>query len=381
MEKKKFLPARLVKGDYRWYIIFYQTDPASGTLLPFRRTYSINRIKDKRRRIKVGNMHVNEINRLLPLGWPFVVEEPVQNYTLLEAIQLALQAKYNTTERNTHRSYKSISKVFLEYCEKKRLAKKDVLEFTKKNAYAFLDYALVKRKLGGKTYNNYLIHLKALWNVMIERELADQNPWVGIKKATVLEKNRRCFNEEERRIVAKYIEERDIHMFWAILLQYYCFLRPVELRRLKFKNFDLVKGTIHVSPSINKKSKKHRLLTIPPYPLRIFRQPEFTKNPTNYFVFGEFLLPHPDKQCSHNTMNKRHKRYLRELKKNGELPTIEGLKFYSWKDTGITDHSEIVSLINLQRQAGHSKPETTLIYYQPDEINHEIKKIDRDIFS
>jgi integrase len=380
MEKKKFLPARLVKGS-SWYILYYQTNPATGRMERFRETRQINRIKDKRERAKIARAYVKDINSMLPSGWPFQVEQPDAKYTVKQAVQLALQAKINTTELNTHRSYQSHARIFLQYCEEKKISQLDIRDFTKKDAYNYMDYVLIERKLSPKTYNNYVIHMRSLWYVMVEREMIQKNPFVGIKRAAVEKKNRRTFTADERKVVARFLQENDLTMFWAILLQYYCFLRPVELRRLRFRNFDLVAGTITITPDINRKSKKHRIITIPPFALGIFRDPSFTQNPTNYFVFGEHLRPHRSKQCSPNAMNKRHKRYMKALKKRGDLHDIDGLKFYSWKDTGITDHSKLVSLINLQRQAGHAKPETTLIYYQPDEINYEMRGVDNDIFS
>ncbi|MEL7120219.1 MAG: tyrosine-type recombinase/integrase [Bacteroidota bacterium] len=381
MEKKKFLPAKLIKGKDRWYILYYQTNPATGQLERFRETRHMNRIKDKRQRSKLATTYIKEINEKLPYGWPFhFAKDKDAIISIKEAINLAIKAKLNMTEKNTHRSYDSISKIFLEYCKKKKYLQIDIRDFTKKDAFAFLDHALIKRELSGRTYNNYIIRLKSLWNVMIERELLTQNPWVGIKKATEGEKKRTTFTDDQRRIAAKYIYEQDIYMFWAILLLYYCLLRPAELRRLKFKNFDVIKGTIDITADINLKSKKRRMVTIPPFALKIFRQKAFVENPINSWVFGEHLKPHYKKQCSPNAMNKRHKRYMKNLNESGELLDIEGLTLYSWKDTGITDHSKQVSLLNLQRQAGHAKPETTLIYYQPDEINHEIQAIQNNIF-
>lgn len=381
MEKKKFLPARLVRASYRWYIEYYQTNPSTGNLERFRETRQINRIKDKRERSKIARAYVKEINSMLPDGWPFQVEKPDAKYTVKQAVQLALQAKVNTTELNTHRSYQSHVRIFLQYCEEKKINQLDIRDFTKKDAYAYMDHVLIERKLSPKTYNNYVTHLRSLWYVMVDREMITKNPFVGIKRAAVEKKNRRTFTDEERKTIARFLSDNDRPMFWAILLQYYCFLRPVELRRLRFRNFDLVNGTIEITPDINRKSKKRRIITIPPFALSVFRQKDFINNPTNYLVFGEYLKPHRSKPCSPNAMNKRHKRYMKTLKKSGDLQDITGLKFYSWKDTGITDHSKLVSLINLQRQAGHAKPETTLIYYQPDEINYEMRGVEKDIFS
>jgi len=63
------------------------------------------------------------------------------------------------------------------------------------------------------------------------------------------------------------------------------------------------------------------------------------------------------------------------LQKAGLLHDIEGIQFYSWKDTGIRDHSERVKLIKLRDQAGHGSTEQTLQYYQPYEVNQEIQSL------
>lgn len=386
MTKKNFLPARLVKGKY-WYIVYYQTNPATGTMERFRETRQINRVKNLRERSKLARHHIKEINNLLPEGWPFIIDQPeeIKIVSLEIAVEKARNAKFNLTEENTHRSYRSICNVFLKYCKKEKLLKLPSTKFSKRMAYSFLDNLLEERKVKGKTYNNYIIHLRSIWYEMINREIIPKstpNPWVGMKQANEeVDKVRRSFSIEERSIIADYIYKNDLYLFWAILLQYYCFLRPVELRRLRFSDFDLEKGTIFISASVNRKSKRSRTVTIPAFPLEIFRQEAFTKHPTNYLIFGEKFRPHRNIPCSPNAMNKKHKRILRKLVKAEKLSDIEGLVFYSWKYTGITDMSKNVSLINLQRQTGHSKPETTLIYYKPDEINHEVKKVDRDIFS
>lgn len=80
-----YLPARLVKGKDRWYILFYQTDPKTGDWKRFRPTYNLNRILNIKERTRLGNRIVKEVNKLLPEGWPLVDQSDPMNTNILAA--------------------------------------------------------------------------------------------------------------------------------------------------------------------------------------------------------------------------------------------------------------------------------------------------------
>lgn len=76
MKKKDlpYLPARLRKGVQRWDILYYQTPPDSENWIDYRPTFNLNRIKNLKERGKVAKRLVRKINRVLPYGYPFLVD-------------------------------------------------------------------------------------------------------------------------------------------------------------------------------------------------------------------------------------------------------------------------------------------------------------------
>ena len=323
----EYLPADLRITKQGWYILFYQTNPVTGKRQRFRNTFDLNRIKDKKLRKLRAAQIIQEINTLLPFGYPFKASfNKEKHMPLLEAFDMAHTVKCQTDRKRTAQMYDSIKRIFTEFVGQKGLVHYSISEFSGKEAMQFMDWLVLERKIGPRTYNNYLIRLKSIFNALIEREHIYENPFSKIKKKPQPEKKRRTFTNEEKQIVATYIRENDPWLYLGLLLQYYCYIRPIELRRLRFKHFNLKQGTIHM-PSDITKNKKQRNVTIPAIIMDYFQEEAFTKWPLDYLIFGVGMLPHPDKSCSHNTMNYRHKQILEKLERVGEFKGYYGSFF------------------------------------------------------
>ena len=72
----EFLPPRLVEAVQGWYIVFYQTNPATGELERERKSYKLGRVGERERK-KRGNELCAVIKKLLPLGYPWVAQGKV----------------------------------------------------------------------------------------------------------------------------------------------------------------------------------------------------------------------------------------------------------------------------------------------------------------
>lgn len=79
-------------------------------------------------------------------------------------------------------------------------------------------------------------------------------------------------------------------------------------------------------------------------------------------------------------MYRRHRNILERLRDDGNLGALDGLSWYSWKDTGISLHSRRTSLLATKDQAGHSSTDMTLIYYQSEQVNAEYAELKNDLF-
>lgn len=382
MAKKIFARARLKKGE-KWCIDFTTYNPDTGEERRQRKEFGLNDIPDLVVREAVAERLVRHIESFAPELTK--APDPDPGPSLKDAVSLAVAVKQRLPRKNSRRRYITVSKKFLAWAKRLHYADMPVRDFTRKHARAYWDHFILTREYKGKTLNGYLDALRTLWNTMDERELIKENPWEKIKPAREEEKERRPFTPEERHIVATYAMEHDYFLFRAILLQFFCYIRPCELVRLKGKDFDFSKGTVTVQES-NAKSYRKAVKTIPRSVLHYFVDGKFERFPANYFVFGlvgDARRGHTG--ASPNKLNegrlaKRHSNILRRLRESGALKDTRGLSFYSWKDSGISAHAAQTGPVATKDQAAHRSLDITAIYYHAPEINEAYKVLPNDLF-
>lgn len=390
MAKKTFVSKpRLVKGE-RWRIDYYTFDTETGRERRCRREFDLNDIQDLQVREAVADRLIHYLDVFIRYEVPAAPPPEVPVMTVSEAATFALDLKTASPRKNTHKAYITLVMWLQKWLQAKGYAVLPVPEFSRRHARAFFDWYMTgngqRKKYRGVTINNRLRHARALWAELIDREICVENPWKAIKPVREEEKLRRVFTLEERRIVAQEIHNTDYWLFRGLLLQYYCYIRPVELGRLKFGAFDLKNGIVQVQVMKGKKPRQ-RWATIPKSVLHYFTEPAFTKWPTNYYVFGlppaenglQAIGPSPTR--SHpNRMYKRHRKILERLKQEKRLANINGLTWYSWKDAGITAHAGQTSPLSTKDQAGHQDFDITMVYYHQQQINPEYQGLKDDLF-
>ena len=186
--------------------------------------------------------------------------------------------------------------------------------------------------------------------------------------------------------MAREVEQRDYWLFRGLLLQYYCYIRPEELRRLKFRAFDFSKGLVKIE-SFEAKKWKTRWATIPRSVMQYFVDGKFETYPASHYVFGVagnrvegYRLEPGTVAASKSVAYRRHKKILQSLKAAGQLQSLEGLTWYSWKDTGISVHARHTSPLATRDQAEHQDFDMTLTYYQAEQLNTEYAGMPNDLF-
>lgn len=385
MAKKNIVTrARLVKGA-RWHIDFTRIDTQTGAETRHRQDFDLNDIEDLQIRHEVGQRLVRYIEVFAPEKKTAPPAARTEEITVRKAVEHVAAIKATLPRKNSRKTYAAISKKLLAWCERLHYAGAPVSEFGKRQCRAFWDSLVSSGEYRGRSLNNYLVCLRTLWNEMAERDMVQENPWTKIKPERVGEKMRRPFTDQERRVVAAEIERTDYWMFRGVLLQFFCYIRPAELLRLRFKNFDLGAGMVTVESSEAKTWKK-RVVTIPGSILHYFRDGVFDRQPANYFLFGrkqigphQYLLEPAPVQMSECRMYIRHRRVLDRLKVAGQLHDIRGLHWYSWKDTGISMHTRKTSPVATKDQAGHADLSVTSVYYHAETVNAEYKVLENDL--
>ena len=381
MQKKllpKFIPPRVLKGAGGWVITWYELNPATGELERFRKTFSLNRIPNKAQRAERARAIMQEITQALAAGgYIYGGHQPAgEQYTpIKEALAIALKIKMQYLSGPTQATYKSITRIFGNWLDSQRLASWPVIRFGKREAMAFLDHVRLQRRVGEQKHNNYIMALKSIFGELLAREYIQANPWDKVPKLRVPKKRRRNFSQQERRTVAAWIEANNPGLFRAVLLSYYCFIRPNEMRQMQIGCIDLAASVIRLPAEITK-ADKDRTVTLP---AAIFPYFEDLKQyqPTLY-LFARGLKP-GKKPANKNAINKLHREALERLFASGSIKDMSGLSFYSWKDSGLTDLSENISLLELMKQAGHSDPKMTMKYIH-EKPAEKIRRLEKDIF-
>lgn len=393
MTKKMYARnARLVKGK-KWYIDYEIGSETDQTYHRHRHDFDLNAIDDEKIREQVGLIlarnlasFLERLQKNIPVDLP-AGAAPERGILILDALEEALNIKLalQITER-TKSDYSHCIRTFTKWAKKYGHKDIEVKAFGPQLARAYWAYECGQtnprngKKMAGKTLNNKLIRIRALWSEIVKAEYCSTNPFKAIRPSMEEEKNRRNFTLEESRIVAQAAQAENYWLFRGILLQYYCYIRPVELSRLKFKDFDLSAGTVSVL--VHKGKKRRRIATIPTAVMEYFKDGKFDKFATNYYVFGivekdkrEFELWPSYTPCSEDLLYKRHKKLLERLKSEGKIKDIRGLTWYSWKDTGISLHTHSTSPMATKDQAGHSNFDMTLRYYHEPQINKEYRQL------
>lgn len=388
---KKFLPAWqpafLVEGADRWYIRFYCLNDATGKMERFRPTFSLNRITNLQQRRQMGQELCQKLNWWMAQGKPISkfdaarvrileAESSTQFGSVLFATAMAdlLEVLAKTMTADTMRTYRNIGLAFVDYLKVQKLHKLKCNELDRTHAMMYLDHCLVKRKLAPRTYNNQVGHLRTLCNRLLDRGYLEENPFAKTPMLRAPQKSRRNFAPDESRAVAAYIRRADPLLFYALILEYSCYIRPNEIRKLRFRDLDLQRGMVHVQAA-NAKDHEHRYPTIPSEFLPLFDAAFFESYPEHWFIFGRGWQPSEKGTCGRTTMYNKHLLALKELKKRGELKNIAGLTWYSWKDTGITDALEDLPLMAVRDQAGHSDAKMTLKYYHKARVNKGMQRL------
>jgi len=399
--EKPYELAELKGSSKNYYIEFYQTDPETGKKERFRQTHNLNRIKDHPSLQRKAREIIKEINGLLPQGWPYVTEAPKAiikevsvepkkvTHTFRDALEFAVSIKKAALKNpKSFLTYPLQQGYLMEYADLNGISDLEANSFTKKDAYRFMDMVRSKpnlktgKELSTVTLNNYIIILKSLFYVLEERGIIDKNPFAKFPKYRAEKKHKREFNDYERRVVSTYIMEKDPLLFLGILLVFYCFLRPKDIRNIRFGQIDIKKQLITTMSDTSKNGKTQHV-TIPDI-LKTFLldMPEFERFPMHYYVFGAEGLPGTVKAGEHLLAN-RHQKILKKMQAEGYLTDITGLSFYSWKYSGNQALFDMnINLMDIKNQNRHHSITVTQIYaerFNPGspaikKLNHDIRK-------
>ncbi|MCM1440065.1 MAG: tyrosine-type recombinase/integrase [Roseburia sp.] len=357
------------------YIEFRAYDPGLGKMR--RKTIKLNRIKGIKTRRDYARGVIKRLNEQLKKGWnPWIAKDVTNLVTIDDAldryvvhIEKMLASGYFRKE--TYDGYKSYIKIMREYIKTKRPTYY-CYQFDRSFCVDFLDYVFIERNNGAQTRNNYLNFLRVLCGFLVEKGFLESKPTDGIAPISkrLYKKERECIPFDVVAKIADYCKEKEPDFLFACQLLYYCFIRPVEMTRLKVRHFNLKDCTLTIPGELSK-NKRTQTVTIPRKVIQYGMEIGVFSAPKEDFIFSYRLKPGPEE------IDPKHFRdYWAKVRK--ALKLKNEWKFYSLKDTGITemcDHK--MASIAVRDQARHSSLAITDIYTRHiGQANKDIIELD-----
>lgn len=361
------------------YIAFSAYDPAEGKMR--RKRIKLNKIKNSAARKKYARDLMNRLVEKLALGWnPWIESEGSSSYLLFNEVPEKYRAYIDKLmsegayRPETHKSLASQLKNLIEYNGRKRVPITYIYQFNKDFCVEFLDEVYINRDNSAYTRDNYLAFLRLFAHYCVEKNYLKNLPTDGIRVLgrRFKGKTRSTITQQHLNKLHDYLAEEDRYLLLACYILYYCFIRPAEMVKLTLQDISLSKQTIFVRDTISK-NRKNGTITLPQKVIHLMLDLHIFDNPSSYHLFSKGLQPGKE-QVSEKIFRDRWLRVRRKL----NFP--ETYKFYSLKDTGITNMLRCNDVLTVRDQARHSSILMTDIYTPHDvqQANELIKQYSDD---
>jgi integrase len=305
---------------------------------------------------------LKRLSESLRKGWnPWIAKDIENMHTVAEALDryeahVEKMHDQGYFRKETYAGYKSYLKMLRLYiCEKNHIHY--IYQFDKRFCVDFLDYIFIERNNVAQTRNNYLNFLRVLSAFLVEKSYLKTKPTDGISPIAkrLYQKERTTIPVETIGKIAEYCREEDPHFLLACYLLFYCFIRPVEMTRLRVGDFNVGASTITIGADISK-NKSTQTVTIPKKVLQYAVDLGVLSAPSSDLVFSIGLKP-GEEPIDTKIFRDHWAKCRKKLKLRSEW------KFYSLKDSGVTEMLENnLASIAVRDQARHSSLAITDIY-------------------
>lgn len=314
----------------KWYVHYYD----NGKRI---RIYtSINRHKSGKERREAAQLIIDEIILKQKLTYKSRTRRTVEEY---------LNHKKNFLRPKSYQDHKSKVTAFFNFL--------GFDEFNNQSVRNFFHKLMASKS--PTTYNNYRVVLRQLFRESMQLTSEElEELFNGINSVKAISVPPTPFSLSTIQQLKQCILTHCPSLWLVCQLQYYCFIRPNEIRNLKVADIILEESKIMVHASFSK-NKKTRYPVIPP----VFY--DELKKEIKSRVLGEYLCPSSKGifiQAGKNTYRFQHHRILERL----GIPKSR-YKLYSWKPTGMLHAKKNgASMKFLKEQAGHYSIDQTDSY-------------------
>lgn len=360
---------KLYKGkssNSDWYVGFYAFDPAVGKKRLKR--IKINHIQGVTDRKRYASALMNRISVQLDQGWnPWIESADSRAYCrfsdVCEKYRAYITKMYNdgNYRYETFVGYASYLRNLENWNDQRRVPITYIYQFNRALLVEFLDHIFLDRNNTAQTRNNYLVFLRVFSAYLLQYQYVDKKPTDGIASLgkRMVKKNRTVIEKNDMIRLRDYASKHNKHYLLACYILHYALIRPKEMSHLRLEHFSLEKQTIFIPDTISK-NKKSAVVTLPAKIIHLMVELRVFDYPGAYYLFSDDFRP-GEKYRS----EKQFRDYwLSHVRKDLKFPPQ--YKFYSLKDTGITEMLRSQDVISVRDQARHSSILMTDIYTPED---------------
>lgn len=339
-----------------YYVLDQQKDIMVRKRMRLHRT--VKNYPTKHQRLLAAQAIADELNRKLAGGWsPMHETEDGRLYTPIAQLQQKfLFAKEREGCRpTTLRDYRSVTGMFVQWCEDTGRARKNSGTFLKNDAVHYMDYILEKGN-SNRSYNNTAKVLRCFFQWSFDHCYCRENPFATIKPLPKTQKRRVLIDKEHRAQIAQYFRHECPQMLLVCKLVYNSAVRPIEAAQIRLADIDLNRHCITIPPEVAK-NRHERCATITA-DMCEYLAPIMEENPGTHHLFGTGKQMMPTEK--HAAFSYFRKKWDAMRKVLGLPPEMQ---LYSLRDTGITDllHAGVDQL-TVQHHADHSSLAMQNIY-------------------
>lgn len=356
----------------KWYVDFYCFDPVVGQLK--RKKYFLDRYKTVSQKKARASEIIETVTNRLRSGWNvWIKTETTREQTLftecLELYKIYLNRSVETghMKGKTAYGYLSYLGIFMEWLQQRLVPVKFCYQVDNLLLTDFLDYVFIDREGSACTRNNYLTWLSTLCAWMVSKGYLKENPTTKINKLPKDVKKRNALTTSELSTLQLHLNKTNKYFLLACLMEYYTFIRPVELAQIKLEHISIKDQRVYVPGEISK-NRRDGMVGLNDEIIRLMIDLKIFEKPSHCFLFGKDFKP-SEKQAD--------SRIFREyfMKVREELKWDDSKQFYSLKDSGIRDLANSEGIVVARDQARHSDISTTNKYLKGDNLTvHEETK-------
>lgn len=348
-----FTYPRLYTGK-EWYVGFYAFDPAKNKMR--RKRIKVNFIEKIGDRRQYAQGLIRRLIVKLDNGWnPWIEVENSKAYHTIDDVlnhyrqYVEKMFRDNVYREDTFISYMSYVRNMEKWNNGLQVRYTYIYQFDRAFVQLLLEHVYIERDNSAQTRDNYLMWMRVFSSFLTQHGYAKTKPTEGIAilGRRMHKKGRSAITEADMVRLRDYLTHKNKHYLLACYILHYCFIRPKEMSKMQLKHLSLKNQSIFI-PDENSKNRKDAIVTLPANVIRLMIELRVFDSDDECFLFSDHFMPGKEEKSE-----KMFRDYwTRWVRKDLKFPAT--YKFYSLKDTGITNMLRKHDKITVRDQARHA---------------------------